>query len=366
MKTFFSFFLLVLVLSCNPSGPKLEAKIDDVEDGTNVYLTKIGPQNAPIPLDTTQVKNDHFEFDLEPGNQEINLIQVEDVVGNIIFINDADRIKIDVEKDNLRNSKVDAGPHNKLLKDYFSLLMSYAEKRSENINKQRKFIQEKDKLLELKQDLKDINEEAKKSSLDFITTNANSIVGMMALSDIMNSKVIPLNQIKSIYDKFDDEVKDTPLGKMVGQKIAKIGATDIGAEAPKFSGPTPEGKELSLREAMGKLTLIDFWASWCRPCRAENPNIVSVYQDYKDKGFTVIGVSLDKPNSKDAWVKAIEDDNLNWNHISNLKYWQDPIAKKYGVRGIPAAFLIDENGIIVAKDLRGEELRNKVKEILGQ
>jgi peroxiredoxin len=151
----------------------------------------------------------------------------------------------------------------------------------------------------------------------------------------------------------------------MGQNIAKIGATDIGAEAPNFSGPTPKGEELALEDAMSKVTLIDFWASWCRPCRIENPNIVSIYNDYKDRGFTVIGVSLDKPNSKDAWLKAIEDDNLEWNHVSNLKYWQEPIAQKYGIRSIPAAFLIDENGIIIGKNLRGNDLREKVKEVLG-
>jgi len=136
--------------------------------------------------------------------------------------------------------------------------------------------------------------------------------------------------------------------------------------APKFEGPTPSGDILSLDEALGKVTLVDFWASWCKPCRIENPNIVSVYQDYKDKGFKVLGVSLDKPNQKDRWIKAIEDDNLTWNHISNLQYWEEPIARLYGISSIPAAFLLDEDGRIVAKDLRGQALRNKVDELLNE
>jgi len=131
-----------------------------------------------------------------------------------------------------------------------------------------------------------------------------------------------------------------------------------------FEAPTPEGEMLSLEDAMGKLTLIDFWASWCRPCRMENPNVVSVYNDYKDKGFNIISVSLDK--TKKSWEKAIADDNMNWYHVSNLKYWQEPVAVEWGVRSIPATYLIDENGIIVAKNLRGSALRKKVDEILGE
>lgn len=368
MKTFFSLSLLIILMSCTSSTPKLEATIEDVPDGTNVYLTQLGPQNIPIPLDTTQVQNNSFEFELKTKNQDINLLQIEGVNGNMIFINDAEQIKIEANKASLRESKIEAGEHNQLLKDYLNLITSYSQK-GDSIQKHFQELAQsgnQEAYLDMQLDMKELKDESQEAAFEFIKSNTHSIVGMMSLSDVMNSKTIPLNEMKSIYDQFDDEVKDTPLGKMMGKNIAKIGATDIGAEAPKFSGPTPDGDELSLEDAMGKVTLIDFWASWCKPCRMENPNIVSIYKDYKDKGFRVVGVSLDKPNSKDAWIKAIEDDQLDWNHISNLKYWQEPIAQKYGVRAIPAAFLIDENGIIIGKDLRGNDLREKVKEVLGE
>ncbi|NEV94067.1 AhpC/TSA family protein [Psychroflexus sp. YR1-1] len=367
MKTLFSLSLVLALLSCN-TEPKLQATIENVPDGTNVYLTELGPQNMPIPLDTTQVQDNSFEFNLEPMNQDINLIQVEALNGNIIFINDAEQIKVEASSLNLRNSKVEAGEHNELLKNYIDMITEFSKRETELSENYNQALQRGDEeaQLDLQLDLRDLEKVSQETGLEFIKDNTHSIVAMMALSDVMNSKIIPLNQMKSLYDNFDAEVKDTPLGKMLGQNIAKIGATDIGAEAPKFAGPTPEGKELALEDVMGKVTLIDFWASWCRPCRMENPNIVSIYQDYKDKGFTVVGVSLDKPNHKDAWVKAIEDDQLDWNHISNLMYWQDPIAVKYGIRAIPAAFLIDENGIIIGKDLRGDDLREKVAEVLGE
>ena len=142
--------------------------------------------------------------------------------------------------------------------------------------------------------------------------------------------------------------------------------SDVGGVAPTFSAPSPDGKVVSLQDAMGKYTIIDFWASWCRPCRAENPNLVRVYNKYHDKGLNIISVSLDKAGQKDRWIKAIADDKMDWHHVSNLKFWQEPIAKMYGVRSIPATFLLDENGKIIDKKLRGTALENKIASLLGQ
>ena len=136
------------------------------------------------------------------------------------------------------------------------------------------------------------------------------------------------------------------------------------APAPDFTLKSQNGDNLKLSELRGKVILINFWASWCGPCRMENPHVVELYNHYHDKGLNIIGVSLDKDEAK--WKEAIAKDGLTWNHISNLKFWADPIAEKYNVKAIPATFIVDANGVIIAKDLRGAELDAKIKELLGE
>ncbi len=140
----------------------------------------------------------------------------------------------------------------------------------------------------------------------------------------------------------------------------------LGATAPEFAEADTAGKVISLSSFRGKYVLIDFWASWCGPCRRENPNVVKAYNTYKGKNFTILGVSLDRPNAKDKWLAAIHKDGLTWNHVSDLKFWDSKAAGLYAVRGIPQNFLLDPNGKIIGKNLRGEDLQNKLAELFGK
>jgi thiol-disulfide isomerase/thioredoxin len=192
-------------------------------------------------------------------------------------------------------------------------------------------------------------------------------------------------EAKKLYTSLDPELKKTEKGAELGKMFNEVpiptaepaqpaapaeapgkSNAEPGSTAPAFSANTPAGKKLSLKEAMGKVTIIDFWASWCPPCRKENPNVVALYKQYHSKGLNIIGVSLDKPGNADKWKQAIAADNLTWNHVSNLMFWDEPIAKLYGVESIPATFVLDANGKIVAKDLRGPALSAKVAELLAK
>ena len=143
-----------------------------------------------------------------------------------------------------------------------------------------------------------------------------------------------------------------------------VSSIAVGALAPDFTAPNPEGEAITMSAIKGKITIIDFWASWCRPCRVENPTYVRLYEQYHDKGLEIISVSLDRQNQKQRWIDAIEKDKLTWYNVSNLKFWNDPVAKLYNITSIPAAFIIDEQGVIIAERLRGPVLEAKIAELL--
>ena len=172
-------------------------------------------------------------------------------------------------------------------------------------------------------------------------------------------KEMPSNELTVNLGKFITQEKNKAKAKAQSDSIAAIGK-----EAVDLKAKNPEGKEMALTDLKGKVVLLDFWASWCGPCRRENPHVVKAYKEYKNKGFDVFSVSLD--SNVDRWKKAIEKDGLVWDsHISDLKKWNSDLSKAYGVRSIPATFLIGKDGKIVAKNLRGSALDNKLKELLG-
>ena len=138
-----------------------------------------------------------------------------------------------------------------------------------------------------------------------------------------------------------------------------------GAKAPAFKLPTDDGGTVTLSDFKGKYVLLDFWASWCGPCRHENPNVVKAFNSYKGKNFTILSVSLDQPGKKDKWMKAIHDDHLTWNHVSDLKFWNNDAAKLYGIQAIPQNLLLDPDGKIIAKNLFGDDLEKKLAEIFA-
>lgn len=173
---------------------------------------------------------------------------------------------------------------------------------------------------------------------------------------------LSLDDLKATRAKISPLLANNPYVKDLDGIIKQLENVRIGKVAPDFTLSDTEGKSVSLRDFRGKYVLLDFWASWCPPCRRENPNVVKAFNNYKDKNFTIIGISLDRDKKK--WLKGIEDDKLTWTHLSDLKYWDSEIPALYGVRGIPANVLLDPDGVIVAKNITGDELHEKLAELI--
>jgi len=197
----------------------------------------------------------------------------------------------------------------------------------------------------------------------FITDHPASIVSAYVLYRNWSYRLSPEDITKNI-GLLDKSLANNTYVLELKKLVEVLDGLAVGKKAPDFSGTDPSGKTIKFSDNLKGYTLLDFWASWCGPCRKENPNVVAAYQKYKDKGFSVFGVSLDK--NKESWVQGINDDHLNWPQVSELVYWKSEIAKLYGVRAIPGNYLIDSKGVIVARNLRGEQLQEKLKELLDK
>ena len=196
----------------------------------------------------------------------------------------------------------------------------------------------------------------------FIQDNPDSFISLAALGSI-SGPTGDLAEEEKYYNLLSPAVKQTESAKAFLTSLNALKLTAVGSMAPEFTQADTSGAPVKLSSFRGKYVLVDFWASWCMPCRQENPNVVRAYNKYKGKNFTILGVSLDRPDGKAQWLKAIKDDGLTWNQVSDLKYWNNEVASLYRISSIPQNFLIDPTGKIIAKNLRGVDLEVKLAEI---
>lgn len=267
--------------------------------------------------------------------------------------------------DSVKHATVIGGQINKDNEQLTSLLKPFRE-RMKKVDAEYEALPQDKKTPELEAEYEKRSEaieaEQKVVQGQFIKAHPNSWVSLDALQSY-GGYFPEASDIEPLYTTFSASLKASKLGKYYAELIPKLKLIAIGAKAPVFAQNDKDGKPVSVSSFKGKYLLIDFWASWCGPCRHENPNVVKAYNQYKDKNFTILGVSLDKPNDRQKWLDAIEKDGLVWTQVSDLQFWKNEAAVLYGVRAIPQNFLLDPDGTIIAKNLTGKTLTDKLAEI---
>jgi peroxiredoxin len=329
-KTIFGLIIL-LSISCN-ENPKekfsLIGSTNGIEDGTILYLDNTLANKL---IDSAEVKNNHYKFQTKLSHTPLYVILRTRDYSHYRYLWVENKPMI------LNGTKA----------DFKNAIVTGSE--SENLSKT------------LSKQIGTLHgSERQKLELEFVKNNPNSIVSAYILS--VYSTSWGKAKAMELFDKFSQENKNSAYGKKIANYIRLNKGPKIGEQFADFEMPDPNGKSKKLSDLKGKTILLEFWASWCGPCRQENPNLVKTYQKFKPKGFEVFAVSLDQ--EKESWLQAIEKDSLNWENVSDLKGDDNEASLIYGINGTPDNFLIDQNGVIIGRNLRGDELNEKLAEIM--
>ncbi|AUC80112.1 thiol:disulfide interchange protein [Nonlabens sp. MB-3u-79] len=372
MKYLIVFLTFIAVNQCNEKSKEthfIDGDAPGVTNGMRVYLNDLDENGRTIVIDTSIVMEEKFFFDKkeELNNEEIRFLTLDGSQGNFILLIENDPLKVRIKKDSLFDSDVVGSKSNEDLKIFKKRQSTYATNSRKYRDERAAAVRSGDQAFAttITNQWSTAEKDFKAYAIQMVTSHRSSVIAPMILGELLNSKMLDEKVSRSIYNNFDPQVQESVMAKRIDAYLKKAESVAIGAEAPDFEGASPDGKVIRLNEVLGKVTLIDFWASWCGPCRRENPNVVSAYNKYHDKGFNILSVSLDRNGAEKAWKDAIIKDKMNWNHVSRLQYF-GPLAKLYNVNAIPATFLLDENGIIIATNLRGQELHRKLEELLGE
>ncbi|WP_447767117.1 redoxin domain-containing protein [Sphingobacterium faecium] len=331
-------------------------RIDSVEMKNGTFEFK---GSIPSPMEAhLRIIHDNAPFDpAKPPKQDIFGFLIEGTTIKFVSADSIKNAKISGSPLNAENDKVTA-----LLKpiyDQYEVLNTEYKSKSLADQQDPIFI----KSLEDRAQL--IQQATIDAKMDYVAKNPKSYMALMAF----NSTLPPdFNAIKAeeVFLKLDPSLQNSILGQDLAKRIALVKKTSEGVEAQDFTQPDTDGKPVKLSDYRGKYVLIDFWASWCAPCRRENPNLVKSYAKYQKDGFEILGVSMDKAADKAKWLKAIQDDGLTWKQVGDLKGWENEAGVMYDVKAIPMNFLVDPNGKIIAKELRGSKLDEKLAEIFGK
>ncbi len=360
------FFIFNIVLSQNNStSVKISGKISENLYFKNIYIEKMGKKTiklASSPID----EQGNFSLNFNVEKTAYHRLVLGKKVYQLLVISPGEKIDISFSLKDLQNSMVLSGsPVSEIIVETQKIVNNF-KKRTDSLDIiYKKYVTEQNiDSLKYELTLKAQKIEIERVSFlhNFILQNNTSLAGLIFIEQLNLEQHLNTYGIlaKGLYEKYADD--DYVIS--FHNKVSAAQRTAIGSPAPEINLPSPSGEKIALSSLLGNVVIIDFWASWCGPCRRENPNKVAIYNKYKDKGVEFYSVSLDK--DRNAWIAAIENDKLTWTHVSDLKYFQSKAAVLYGVTAVPTMFVMNKKGFLAAKGLRGQQLEAKVIELISQ
>jgi peroxiredoxin len=367
-KVLFIVVLASFIWSCNTSSEKQEGfSINGTITGYQDSIIFLKKRDAGqwLTVDSSKVTDGKFHLSGKIDQPEVYYLLNEKIRFTLPVFMDNSNITISGKMDDLSNVKISGSKAQDAMKSYNDEVKPYNDK-IEDLYKQYSEAQKegnKELLEQIDSSYYAINDEKIAFTKNYISTNNKSLAVPYILYREL-SYSLEVEELDSLFKLIDTSLSKSPYYKILDERIKTLYNVAVGKKAPDFTLNDTTGNPVSLSQFKGKYLLIDFWAAWCRPCRVENPNNVKLYADYKDKGFEILGVSFD--DTRDAWIKAIKKDGLTWPQVSDLKGWNSAAGKLYAVSAIPHTLLLDKDGIIIAKNLRGEKLREKIAELLDK
>lgn len=344
-------------------------------NGLRAYLKSTNEKGFLKNQDTAIIMNEKFSFDGNVETKEAWYLEINSLDGSFPFIIDNSSLTIKVDKDDIKLSTIEGDAINNTISEFNTQLKKLNDSLNTLSERYRKMIIDKENVIGKYDEISALKEVILRFPHEFIEKNNDNPYGLVLLNTMIRRNSSDKGMIVGSFDVLSDHLKSSNLGLRVAKSIPKIrkeyeiiAATHIGKIAPNFSAKNPNGKVIALADIKGKATLIHFWSSWYKASRRENKRLVKLYEKYHDQGLEIIGVSLDgnttQTHPKSDWKKAIKEDELTWKQISNLNYFNDTISKAYSVKSLPSSFLLDSKGVIVGKNLTGNSLEDKLKELL--
>ncbi len=358
MRTIAPFLAILFVItSCSETTDYTLNGLIDLEDGQNVLLLGVDEQSQLMPIDTVQIEAGTFSLSGSSKYPEMHYLNFEGVRSLLPVVIEPGTITVEAKKDSIQKASIKGTKSNQDVSRFLEEVRTFNQALQEISFELRNAMLSKDSLniSDLQEQYDGIVVKIADFEINFIKENPDSYVSSLILEQRVTSGQIDKTEAQDLFDQLDSKIQMTKSAQNILellrqkelQEEANIETPRVGDVAPDFKAPSPNGELVSLDQAKGKFTVIDFWASWCKPCRNQSPALVELYNTYKSQDVKIVSVSLDR--SRKLWLDAIEDDGLNWTHVSNLRHWQDPVAEKYNVRSIPELFLIDDNGTVIAR-----------------